>query len=93
MEHLSPETLSRLVNDLPSARDLRHLDSCEACAAELEMLRQQTTTLGRLPDMRPPQGDFESLEARRCVRGGGTCGTRLHGGSGPIPPTLHGAGH
>ena len=69
MEHLSPETLGRLVNDLPSASDLRHLDSCEACAAELEVLRQQTTILGRLPDMRPPQGDFESLEARLAAEG------------------------
>ena len=62
MEHLSPESLARLVGDPPTADDLRHLDGCEACAAELQMLRQQTTLLGGLPDMRPPPGDFESLE-------------------------------
>ena len=69
MEHLSPETLARLVDDLPTAGDLRHLDGCESCAAELEVLRQQTTLLGSLPDMRPPQGDFESLEARLAAEG------------------------
>ena len=69
MEHLSPETLGRLVSDPPTARELQHLDGCEACAAELEILRQQTTLLGGLPDMRPPQGDFESLEARLAAEG------------------------
>jgi len=69
MEHLSPETLGRLVGDPPTTEDLQHLDGCEECAAELEMLRQQTTLLGGLPDMRPPQGDFESLEARLAAEG------------------------
>ena len=69
MEHLSPESLARLVGDPPTADDLRHLDSCDACAAELQMLRQQTTLLGSLPDMRPPPGDFESLEERLAEEG------------------------
>ena len=69
MEHLSPETLGRLVSDPPTAQEIQHLDVCEACAAELEMLRQQTILLGGLPDMRPPQGDFESLEARLAAEG------------------------
>ena len=69
MKHLAPRTLARLVDEPPTAEDLQHLDGCEACATELEMLRQQTTLLGSLPDMRPPPGDFESLEERLAAEG------------------------
>jgi hypothetical protein len=69
MEHLIPETLARLVDDLPTAAEREHLEACDACAAELEALRRQTDVLGRLPDMRPSPADFDALEARLQAEG------------------------
>lgn len=69
MEHLSPETLARLVGDSPSPEEHRHLSDCASCAEELEALREQTRALGRLPDVRPPRGDWAVLEARLSSEG------------------------
>jgi hypothetical protein len=69
MEHLTHETLARLVDDLPTAAEREHLEACDACAAELEALRRQTDVLGRLPDMRPSPADFDALEARLQAEG------------------------
>ena len=69
MEHLSPETLARLVGETPSQDEQRHLSGCEPCAAELEALREQAEALGRLPDVRPPRGDWAVLEARLSSEG------------------------
>ncbi|MGD2067338.1 MAG: hypothetical protein PVI57_01535 [Gemmatimonadota bacterium] len=64
MEHLSPDTLARLVDEIPSAEEGEHLRACATCVAELRGLREQTDALGRLPDLRPPPGDWEVLQAR-----------------------------
>ena len=64
MEHLTAETLARLVDDVADPEEARHLGACEACRAELEELRAQTDALGSLPEIVPPRGDWKVLEAR-----------------------------
>ncbi len=74
MEHLTRESLARLVNEAPAPGERRHLEACFLCREELEALHAQTEALGSLPDLRPPRGDWEELEARLLseglVRGG-----------------------
>jgi hypothetical protein len=64
MEHLTTETLARLVDDTPDADERAHLDTCASCADELEALSEQTRALGSLPELMPPRGDWTLLEAR-----------------------------
>ena len=64
MEHLNSETLARLVDHAPEPEQAAHLTECRACAAELEAFRDQTEALGALPEIMPPRGDWEGLEAR-----------------------------
>lgn len=64
MEHLTAETLARLVDDEPRPTEQKHLDTCEACAEELAALRDQTEALATLPEIMPPRDDWEALEAR-----------------------------
>lgn len=69
MEHLNLETLARLVEEAPSREERVHLSECGRCRTELELLQGQTDALGRLPDMRPPRGDWAVLEARLMSEG------------------------
>ncbi len=69
MGHLSVETLARLVSEAPSPREGAHLESCALCREELRALERQTEALGTLPDLRPPAGDWEALEARLMAEG------------------------
>jgi hypothetical protein len=69
MEHLSPETLARLVDEAPDIDERAHLESCPECAEEFQWIRSTTEALGRLPDMRPPRGDWAVLEARLVSEG------------------------
>lgn len=69
MEHLSPDTIARLVDDVPDDAETDHLARCEACAGELELARATTEALGQLPDVRPPRGDWAVLEARLMSEG------------------------
>lgn len=64
MEHLTAETLARLVDDAPQPEESRHLAQCEACSAELTALREQTAALAALPEIMPPLGDWQVLEAQ-----------------------------
>ena len=64
MEHLSIDRLAALVDERPDAREATHLDECEACATELERLKEQTSALASLPEIVPPLGDWHVLEAR-----------------------------
>lgn len=64
MEHVSTEILARLVDEPPREEEARHLAECRLCASELEALRAQTQALAALPEIRPPLGDWEFLEAR-----------------------------
>jgi len=69
MGHLNLETLARLVTERPSTDEEHHLDECAACREELNALREQTEAIGSLPDLRPPPGDWEALEARLVSEG------------------------
>jgi len=64
MEHLTTETLARLIDDEPQPTEQAHLAACEACAMELAALRDQTEALSTLPEIMPPLGDWEVIEAR-----------------------------
>ena len=64
MEHLTRESLARLVDENPDAHEAGHLRTCIVCTSELEALRAQTRALAALPEIRPPLGDWEVLEAR-----------------------------
>lgn len=64
MRHLSTERLARLVDEPASTKEKEHLASCEACAAELQALEEQTRALGSLPALRPPSGEWNDLRER-----------------------------
>jgi len=64
MEHLTIEALARLVDEPANPEEATHLASCEACSSELASLMAQTESLGALPDILPPRGDWEVLAAR-----------------------------
>ncbi|MGE0157851.1 MAG: anti-sigma factor [Gemmatimonadales bacterium] len=64
MEHLKIDTLARLVDERASPEETKHLAACEACASELAALMEQTESLGTLPEILPPRGDWEVLAAR-----------------------------
>jgi hypothetical protein len=64
MDHLTSEYLARLVDEAPTPDEARHLAECEACTAELDGLREQTRSLGSLPELMPPVGDWAVLEAQ-----------------------------
>lgn len=69
MGHLTLEALARLVSEAPSPDEEKHLDGCSVCKRELRILQEQTESLGSLPDLRPPAGDWEALEARLVSEG------------------------
>ena len=69
MGHLGTENLARLVSEAPSPEEEKHLDTCSACRFELDALKAQTEAIGSLPDLRPPAGDWEALEARLVSEG------------------------
>lgn len=64
MEHLTLEVLAALVDEAPGPEEARHLGSCDMCRKELEALRRQTEELEALPELLPPPGDWDVLEAR-----------------------------
>ncbi|MGD2044975.1 MAG: hypothetical protein PVJ80_08855 [Gemmatimonadota bacterium] len=64
MEHLTIETLARLVDDEPTPAEREHLEACQICAGEVAAMRDQTEALAALPEIMPPMGDWEVLEAR-----------------------------
>lgn len=64
MGHLSTESLARLVSEAAAPEENEHLEACSLCRGELKALKQQTDAMGALPDLRPPAGDWEALEAR-----------------------------
>ena len=69
MEHLNLEALARLVDEAPNPDERRHLEGCPSCSDELEALRDQTTGLAHLPDLRPSREGWTDLERRLRVEG------------------------
>jgi len=67
--HLTPEALALLVDEAATREEHAHLAECEDCVRRLGVLRDQTAALGRLPDVRPPRGDWAVLEARLASEG------------------------
>lgn len=61
---MTAEALARLVDEPADMAEEAHLASCDACAAELAALRDQTEALGALPEILPPMGDWDVLEAQ-----------------------------
>ncbi len=64
MEHLSTESLARLVDEAPTPEEAAHLAGCPSCRHEREALAEQTEALGGLPEILPPKGDWQVIEAR-----------------------------
>jgi hypothetical protein len=64
MGHLSAETLARIVDEAPLAGEAEHLAECGTCSRELQALKAQTEALRALPEILPPVGDWDVLEAR-----------------------------
>ena len=69
MGHLTREDLARLVSEEPTQSEWEHLEACAACQSELSALQAQTEAIGSLPDLRPPAGDWQALEARLASEG------------------------
>ena|SRR5687767_15135550 len=69
MEHLNLEALSRLVEERAAPEEAAHLATCDSCRSELTALRAQTEALRSLPDLRPPLGDWDELQARLVSEG------------------------
>lgn len=88
MEHLSAETLARLVDESPTDEERRHLESCDRCRSEADALRQQTEALGRLPDLLPAPRDWPVLEARLMSEGLLDPGGRFRSGLARTPSWL-----
>jgi hypothetical protein len=69
MQHLSTETLARLVDESPAHEERAHLEGCAACRQELEALRGQTAALADLPARSTPRRGWPLLEARLAREG------------------------
>ena len=69
MKHLTHDTLARLVDERPNPDEREHLHTCSRCAEELRAFRLQSEALGGLAALRPPPGDWASLEARLVSEG------------------------
>ncbi len=69
MKHPNHDWLAELADREPTAEERKILDEHPEWARELEALREQTEALGALPSLRPPRGDWQSLEARLMSEG------------------------
>ena len=69
MEHLTEQDIARHVDESGTQEETRHLERCSTCRNELRALKAQTESLARLPDLRPPLGDWAALEARMISEG------------------------
>ena len=69
MSHLTLETIARLVDELPDPAEAAHLDACDECTAELDLMREQTATMNFLPDADLPPAIWTGLEQRLRAEG------------------------
>ncbi len=67
MQHLTLETLARLLDEPGTPDEAAHLEVCAMCRAEFDGLRRQSEALHRLGPMEPPPTAWDELE-RRLVR-------------------------
>jgi hypothetical protein len=64
MEHLSLETLARLVDESGDVIERDHLMECERCARELAEMRGQSAELAALPRLEPRADSWAELHDR-----------------------------
>jgi hypothetical protein len=69
MQHLSTETLARLVDESPAHLERVHLETCAACRCELQALQEQTAALAELPLLDAPSRGWPLLKARLAHEG------------------------
>jgi len=70
MSHLTLETMARLLDEPPAAAEIRHLESCADCRAELEAMREDREALTGLPDLLPPPPAAWAALERRLLEDG-----------------------
>ena len=63
-EHLTLESLARLVDEPPSSPEQAHLDNGATCRATLAELGAQTSALAARPSYAPPAGEWDAIAAR-----------------------------
>ncbi|MFQ5530117.1 MAG: anti-sigma factor family protein [Gemmatimonadota bacterium] len=64
-EHLTREQIAALLDDPGAvAGGLAHLDECEACASEFEGMSRMRMALSGLPDLSPPEGEWDAIRSR-----------------------------
>ena len=62
-EHLNRERISELLDDPGSVPGgLEHLADCEECAREYEQMSRMRMALSGLPDLEPPEGEWDRIE-------------------------------
>lgn len=69
MQHITLETLARLMDEAPSAAETAHLAGCGGCRAELEALRAEREALRELPDLPAPASGWSGVEQRLRAEG------------------------
>lgn len=69
MQHLTSETIARLVDEPAEAGEALHLASCLVCRRELDEMRTMTRALAGLPDPEPAEGAWRALEGRLRAEG------------------------
>jgi hypothetical protein len=64
-EHLTREQIAALLDEPGAISDgLAHLDECEECALEFEGMSRMRMALSGLPDLTPPDGEWDAIRKR-----------------------------
>lgn len=64
-EHLNRERISALLDDPRSVPGgLEHVAACEECAREYEQMSRMRMALSGLPDLEPPEGEWDRIEEK-----------------------------
>lgn len=64
-EHLTREQIAALLDEPGAISDgLAHLDECEDCASEFEGMSRMRMALSGLPDLSPPEGEWDAVRKR-----------------------------
>jgi len=64
-EHLTREQIAALLDEPGAISDgLAHLDECEDCAHEFEGMSRMRMALSGLPDLSPPEGEWDAVRKR-----------------------------
>jgi hypothetical protein len=63
MQHLTMDGIARLADEIPTPAEALHLESCERCSEALHEMRELTVQLSALPDLDPPDSEWEHIEA------------------------------